>query len=197
MRLSIAAKICAAAVLAFPALAHADTASDIVKIFGRDPGKAEAHACFVRRYAKENLVSHPKRNVTDMLVYMQKSEGDDPNYGLNFQVHFKRLNKPFQAYGSCLPDEKGKKTFSCGIDCDGGGVEISVKDTQSFVLAIPNYARVMDLENPDPTVDLPAGTEFLDEDKLFQMQRTALKDCLPLIYDEAIKAKINQGVLTQ
>jgi hypothetical protein len=134
-----------------------------------------------------------------MLVYFAKSEGENPNdsYGMNMQVHFKRLHKPFQAYGSCLPDETGTNAFSCGIDCDGGGVKISIKDDQSLILEIPGYARVMDPENPDPTVDLPAGTEFLEEDKSFEIERVALKDCLPLIYDESIKAKVNQGVLTQ
>src|SRR5262249_28510428 len=60
-----------------PAFAHAG-ATDVVKIFGRDPGAGAAHACFIRHYTKAHLASHPQQNVTDMLLYVNKQEGGDP-----------------------------------------------------------------------------------------------------------------------
>lgn len=181
---------------ALPALAFADQASDVLKIFGHDPGIAAANACFIWRATKEELASHPKRNVVDMLVYANKSEGDDPLYGLTAQLHFKQLKKAFEIYTSCLPGTDGKTSATCWADCDGGSIKVAAKGDQSLILAIPGYVRVSDPENPDPTVDLPAGADHLHDER-FEVERTALKDCLPLIYDEAIKAKVSQGLVTQ
>jgi hypothetical protein len=72
MRLALSA---AAFVLALPAFSYADPVSDLVKIFGRDPGAGAAHACFIRRYTKAHLASHPKQNVVDMLLCVGKQEG--------------------------------------------------------------------------------------------------------------------------
>jgi hypothetical protein len=38
-----------------PSSAFADPASDVVRIFGRDPGTSAAHACFIRHYTKAHL----------------------------------------------------------------------------------------------------------------------------------------------
>ena len=74
--------------------------SDVVKIFGRDPGTSDAHACFTRHYTKAHMKSHPEQNVTDMIAYVSKQEGPDPYYSIQLQVNFRQMNNPFQVSGS-------------------------------------------------------------------------------------------------
>lgn len=182
-----------------PALAHADAATDVVRIFGRDPGMGAAHSCFIRHYTKAHLASHPQQNVTDMLLYVNKQEGADAYYSLNMQVNFRQLNKPFQVAGSCSQGSDGKHALSCGIDCDGGAIAVRVKNETSVLVDIPDSVRVYDPSGSDDASDagLPKGARFGEDDKLFRLDRTDLRDCLPVIFDEDVKARVLQGVTTQ
>ena len=106
--------------LALPCAAQAgDAMSDVTRIFGRDPGNGPAHACFIRRYTKAHLASHPDQNVTAMLAYVSKQAGADPYYSVNLQVNFRRIAKPFQVAGSCGRNEQ-TGALGCGIECDFG-----------------------------------------------------------------------------
>ena len=179
-----------------PMMSHAGNSSDLVKLFGRDPGAGPAHACFIRRYTKAHLASHPDQNVTAMLAYVSKQEGADPYYGINLQVNFRQLNKPFQVSGSCGENaETG--ALGCGVECDGGSLSVRVKNEQSILVDIPDSVRLFDPSASDEFSDLPKGARFGSDDKLFRLDRTELSDCLPLIYDEEIKAKVISGAITQ
>jgi hypothetical protein len=181
-----------------PVFAHADAATDVVKIFGRDPGTGAANACFIRHYTKAHLASHPQQNVTDMLLYVNKQEGTDPYYSLNMQVNFRQLNKPFQVGGNCSQGSDGKHALGCGIDCDGGHLDVRVKNETSVLIDIPESVRIYDPSaSEDAPDDLPKGARFGADDKVFRLDRTALKDCAPVIFDEDVKAKVLQGVTTQ
>lgn len=186
-------------VMGLPAFAHADAASDVLKIFGRDPGADAAHACFVRHYTKAHLASHPKQNVTDMLVYVDKQEGTDPYYNLNMQVNFRQLHKPFQVSGSCGGGADGKHALSCGIDCDGGHIDVRVKDQTSLLVEIPEYARIYDPAETDDENggELPKNARFGADDKVFRVDRTDLRECAPLIYDDDLKAQVAKGAVTR
>jgi hypothetical protein len=188
-----------AALVAAPSAAFADAASDIVRIFGRDPGTESAHACFVRHYTKEHLASHPKQNVTDMLLLVTKQEGSDPHYELSMQVNFRQLKKPFEVFGGCSKGEDGKQVLSCGIDCDGGSLAVRVKNETSMLVDIPYNVRIFDPSASEDASedDLPKGARFGEDDKLFRLDRASLKDCAPVISDEDFKAKVLQGVTTQ
>lgn len=196
MRLALSA---AAFVLALPVFAHADPASDLVKIFGRDPGAGAAHACFIRRYTKPHLASHPQQNVTDMLLYVSKQEGPDPYYGLTLQVHFRQMKKPFEVAGSCSQGTDGKHALGCGIDCDGGHLDVRVKSETSVLIDIPDSVRIYDpsAEENASDDDLPKGARFGGDDRLFRLDRTALRDCTVVISDDDLKVKITKGDVTQ
>lgn len=185
--------------LTLPALALADAASDVVKIFGRDPGTGAAHACFVRHYTKAHLKTHPDQNVTDMLLFVSKQEGPDPYYSLAMQVNFRQLNKPFQVSGSCGVSTEGKSALGCGVECDGGHLSVRVKNDMSLLVEIPDSVRLFDPaeSEAEPGEELPKGARFGIDDKLFRLDRTALKDCVAVIYDEDLKAKVLQGATTQ
>jgi hypothetical protein len=169
--------------------------SDLVRMFGRDPGTAAAHACFQRKYTGAHLASHPDQNVTAMLAYVSKQEGDDTYYGVSLQVNFRKMNKPFQIAGSCSQNEAGQ--LACGIDCDGGSLSVRVKNAQSILIDIPESVRMFDPAASDETADLPQGARFGADDKLFRLDRTALADCLPVIFDDEIRAKVSSGAITQ
>jgi hypothetical protein len=185
--------------LGLPSLAQAGAAADIVRIFGRDPGMQAAHACFRRHYDKPHLASHPKQNVTDMIVYVGKDDGTDQYYSVNMQVNFRQLAKPFQVSGSCSAGDDGKKTLSCGIDCDGGHIDVRVKNDMSLLVEIPEYARIFDPADlqSDDRADVPDKARFGTDDKIFRVDRTDLRDCAPVIYDEAVKAKVIAGTITR
>lgn len=193
MRILLASIIALAAAL--PTAAHAGGASDLVKLFGRDPGSGAAHACFIRRYTKAHLASHPDQNVTTMLAFVSKQEGTDPYYSVSLEVNFRQLNKPFQVAGSCSENaETG--ALGCGIDCDGGSLSVRVKNEQSILVDIPESVRLFDPSASDESADLPKGARFGPDDKLFRLDRTELTDCVPVIYDDEIKAKVVSGAIT-
>ena len=195
MRRAVAACLMLSAV-AVPEIAAADQ-SDVVRIFGRDPGAGAAHACFVRHYTKAHVKSHPDQNVTDMIAYVSRQEGQDSYYGINLQVNFRQLEKPFQVSGGCGVTTEGKQTLGCGIDCDGGSLSVRVKNETSILVEIPDSVRMFDPSASDEFADLPKGARFGSDDKLFRLDRAELKDCLPVIYDEDIKAKVMSGAVTQ
>jgi hypothetical protein len=178
-----------------PATVHAGGTSDLVKVFGRDPGTSAAHACFVRRYTKAHLGSHPDQNVTTMLAYVSKQEGPDTYYGINLQVNFLQLKKPFQVSGSCS-ENADTGALGCGVECDGGNLSVRVKNEQSILVDIPDSVRLFDPSASDEFADLPKGARFGSDDKLFRLDRTELTDCVPVIYDEETKAKVSSGAIT-
>ncbi|CAN7415290.1 hypothetical protein [Rhizobium sp. LjRoot254] len=182
-------------VTVLPGSALADQ-SDVVKIFGRDPGTGDAHACFVRHYTKAHLKSHPDQNVTDMIAYVTKQAGLDAYYAINLQVNFRQLLKPFQISGSCSQSTDGEQTLGCGVECDGGSLSVRVKNESSILVEIPDSVRLFDASATEEG-DLPQGARFGSDDKLFRLDRTDLKDCLPVIYDDEIKAKVMSGAITQ
>jgi hypothetical protein len=192
MRILLASIVILAAGL--PAAVHAGGSSDAVKIFGRDPGTQAAHACFIRRYTKAHLASHPDQNVTAMLAYIGRQEGPDPYYSVSLQVNFRQFNKPFQVSGSCSENAEG--ALSCGVECDGGSLGVRVKNEQSILVDIPQSVRLFDPSASDEFADLPKGARFGPDDKLFRLDRTELSDCAPVIFDEDIKAKVISGAIT-
>jgi opacity protein-like surface antigen len=179
-----------------PAAVQAGTADDVVRIFGRDPGAGPAYACFVRHYSKAHLASHPDQNVTSMLAFVSRQDGVESYYGVNLQVKFRQLPKPFQVSGSCSQDETTGQ-LGCGVECDGGSLGVRVKNEQSILVDIPESVRIFDPSAADEFADLPKGARFGSDDKLFRLDRTALSDCAPVIYDDEVKAKVISGAITQ
>jgi hypothetical protein len=195
MRRVLAACLTVLVVGAATGLASAQE-SDVVRMFGRDPGTGDAHACFVRHYTKAHLKSHPDQNVTDMIAYVGRQAGPDAYYMINLQVNFRQLNKPFQVSGSCSQSTDGKQTLGCGVECDGGSLSVRVKNESAILVEIPDSVRLFDPAATEEG-DLPKGARFGSDDKLFRLDRADLKDCAAVIYDEEIKAKVQSGAITQ
>jgi hypothetical protein len=183
-----------AAFLALAALwgaaAPAFAASADTQIFGKDPGKDRAFACFVRHYDAAHLKGHPQQNVTDMLVLVDSSydeESQSRSYALTLGSNFRGVVKQFQSYGGCNGTIEGQK-LSCYIDCDGGAIDVRFKDQNSILVDIPYGAR---LEDPDaslddePGADVPDKAQFGLDDKTFLLSRASVALCVDLTDDDS------------
>jgi hypothetical protein len=174
----------AALAASFPALAA--SAGDAT-VFGKVPAGGKLYACYTRAYDKAHLASHPKQNTRDMALFVNAADEDGSQYVLTIGVHFRKSPKLFQVSGGCSRSDDGKGTLHCGVECDGGQIDVSVKNEKSVLVSIPDGARTWDPESGD---DPPANIRFGVDDKLFRLDRASLKDCLPVISDDDIKAEI-------
>jgi hypothetical protein len=174
-----------------PAVAAGPSSSD-VELFGKDPGKERALACFTRRYDAAHLKAHPRQNVTAMTLlvnsYIEESL-DDRLYNLEIGVSFRSVKQRFQVTGGCDRPGDPSAPLSCGIDCDGGLIGVKVNGSRSVLVAIPYGARTWNPDDPDAGDAAPAGS-FGKDDKVFRLDRTSLGDCLPLVTDDDLKAAL-------
>ena len=142
-----------------------------------------------RHYDGAHLAAHPQQNVDDMTIFVNSFV--DPEAGrqylLEMGVRFREISTPFQTSGGCGTVD-GKKGLSCGIDCDGGEIDVTVRDQDSILVSIPDGARTWDPESGETP---PANARFGLDDKLFRLDRTKLQDCLPLVGDDSLKAEIS------
>jgi hypothetical protein len=175
--------------LAAPAMAG-DLAAE--NLFGRDPGHSAAYACFSRTFDEAWLKAHPEQNVADMTVFVARRSGEDAIWHTgNMQIHFRDSTATYHVTADCGGEGA---VLGCGVDCDGGGYQMTAISKSELGIKIDDYLRYYDISD-QPTGDKTAG--FKDSDKNLVVQRTDLRDCLPLVVDEKIKAKIANGVLTQ
>jgi hypothetical protein len=167
-------------------VAAAASAGDAT-VFGTVPANGKLYACYTRSYDKAHLASHPKQNARDMALFVNAVDEDGQQYGLAIGVHFRKSPRLFEVYGGCSQSDDGKGTLHCGVECDGGQIDVSVKDETSVLVSIPDGARTWDPESGD---DAPDNLHFGADDKLFRLDRADLKDCLGIIADEEVKAEI-------
>jgi hypothetical protein len=175
-----------AALAASPGVALAASAGDAT-VFGKVAAGGKLYACYTRTYDKAHLASHPKQNTKDMALFVNSIDDESGQYLLTIGVHFRKSSKLFMVSGGCSQSDDGKGTLSCGIECDGGQIDVSVKNETSIHVSIPYGARTWD---PESDEEPPANARFGTDDKLFRLDRAGLKDCLGVITDEAIKAEI-------
>ena len=169
--------------------AHAAQAGASVdsELFGKDPGKNHVFACFTRRYDEAHLKAHPKQNVTDMRVLVDSDFGteydDQRSYAVTLGTNFRTLKKEFQSYGGCGGTDEAKKTLNCYIDCDGGAIDVRLKDADNILVDIPYGARLYDPDAPedeDPGASVPPKAEFGPDDQTFLLTRVSSRLCADL-----------------
>ena len=108
------------------------------------------------------------------------SENAGPTYGVNLGVEFRINKKRFDTTGSCgsihdqmSPGEKGAVAH-CGVACDGGPIDFTLKDQATVLVAIPRGASTSSATGDHD------GPRFGADDKTFLLFRTALTECLSL-----------------
>ena len=195
----IAATFAFALLLTGAALAGGDNGPSKTELtlFGKDPGDARALACYTRSYDATHLSAHPKQNVTNMSLLIDStwSYDNDPasrNYQATLQVKFRTLKKPFETYGSCFDNMTDAATtdpnglLHCGVDCDGGSINVRVKDANNILVDIPDGVRIYDPSQPadaEPDAGVPPKAEFGADDKTFMLAKSSLKNCFDLLND--------------
>jgi hypothetical protein len=197
MMLAAGVLTAAAGFAADPALA--DDSPDIAfakRMFAGSAPKPKGYACFVRRYDAAHMAQHPLQKVTVMkLLISAEMVPDDKvlEYSFRLGVNFRDRPGDFDSSGDCghaaaakVPDDAGTipsgVDISCGVDCDGGGVTVSLANNDASVIVKPiDRIRIWKGKNPDESAAtaLNAGAD----DKIFRLDRTKLDECTPLVAD--------------
>jgi hypothetical protein len=190
MNILKALPLVAALAVASPLAAHAEgdgldpakVAAFDKRVF-RGPVDQKASACFMRSYDARHLAQHPKQTVTAMklLVTAEKTPGEPTSYAYKIGVRLRHRTGNFDGGSYCdhllSADGHERLSFSCDIDCGGGGLEIAMsRDNKSAIVRLEAIA-VADREHPDDeSVSLQGGT-----DKVFRVDRVDSKECDELL----------------
>ena len=129
------------------------------RLFGNGPKiEGKSYACFVRRYDAAHLAKHPLQKVTAMklLVTAENAPEDDEEartkgnglqYSFRLGLKFRDRRGDFDSSGSCgYPRASdlspGKLQLFCGVDCDGGGVELEMANADKSMLLRVERVRI-------------------------------------------------------
>jgi hypothetical protein len=206
MRLGYRISLFAGALLAYVAVAAPSTRADdnqqrdadfAKRMFAEAAGQPKAFACFTRHYDAAHLAQHPQQKVSVMklLVTSEKSADDKYlNYSFRLGVNFRNRPGDFDSSGDCghiasvRPAEDADAApiaagidFSCGVDCDGGGVDVALADKDASAIVKLDRIRIWKTGAPESkAVDvLEAGAD----DKVFRLDRANMSECTPLAAD--------------
>ena len=67
------------------------------------------------------------------------------------------------------------------MDCDGGNIDVSLRDAKSVLVGIPAGARISSDRDADEMVD--HSKRFGSDDKIFRLDRAKVAECLGLADD--------------
>jgi hypothetical protein len=152
------------------------------RLFGRAVEGKPFHACFTRVYDAGHLAQHPQQNVRTMLL-MVRADTDPSRYAVRLGVIFRKSGTPFESAGDCgaIHDvdsggaaASGAATAAhCGVDCDGGSIDVAIKDAKSVLVSIPAGARIWRANSDN---DSDQRKRFGSDDKVFRLDKTALTE---------------------
>jgi hypothetical protein len=156
------------------------------KMFARPLGQ-KTYACFVRRYDAAHLAQHPKQKVSAMkLLVTAEDAPEDKTVNYSFRLGFKYRHRTgnFDSSGFCshtvAENTSGEIRLGCGVDCEGGGIEVAMKDEKSALIRLERI-RIWERNKADDDAsnDLVAGAD----DKIFRVDRADLHECSELVTD--------------
>jgi hypothetical protein len=157
------------------------------RMFAGAPGN-KAYACFVRRYDADHLARHPKQKVSAMkLLVTAEIPPDQEATHYAFRLGAKDRHRPgdFDSSGDCghvVADDTAKEIrLGCGVDCDGGGIEVALsKDDTSATIRLERMTVWQRHKSDDEGSDaLTAGAD----DKIFHLDRADNRECAELVTD--------------
>ena len=170
-----------------------------VRMFTKPPGK-KAYACFVRRYDPDHLARHPKQKVNAMKLLVtaeippeEETKDKIINYSFRLGLKYRHRSGDFDSSGSCnhvVPEERGNEIrLGCGVDCDGGGIDVAMKDDKS---AIVRVERVRIWQNSKPDEELSDSLVGGADDKIFRLDRADARECASLVTDRKELAELRR-----
>ena len=157
-----------------------------IKMF-TGPLDHKAYACFVRRYDAGHLAQHPKQKVSAMTLLMTAEDApEDKTVNYSFRLGFKYRHRAgnFDSSGYCshvvAENTGGEIRLGCGVDCEGGGIQVAMKDDRSALIRLERI-RIWERNKPDDDAsnDLVAGAD----DKIFRVDRADVHECSELVTD--------------
>jgi hypothetical protein len=195
----LAALMVAFGLAGVPFAAHAEESKEDQafqqRLFGRAVEGKPIRACFTRVYDAGHLGQHPQQNVRTMLLLV-RADTEPPKYALRLGVTFRKSGTHFESAGDCgaihdTADTGGTAAVAhCGVDCDGGSIDVAIKDAKSVLVSIPAGARIWRAGSVN---DSDQRKRFGSDDKVFHLDKTALTECLRLADDNAEKAAMRRG----
>jgi len=163
------------------------------RIFAGATGQ-KTYACFSRRYDASHLAQHPRQKVSSMKLLVTAEVPPDENtvnYSFRLGVQYRHRPGKFDSSGSCghvVAEASGYEIrLGCGVDCDGGGIDVAMKDDNSAVIRLERI-RVWDRKKPDDDGDAQLGAD----DKMFRVDRDDLRECAELVTDREELAAFRQ-----
>jgi hypothetical protein len=172
--------------LALDAIDKAKAAAFDNRVFAAPLGQ-KTYACFVRRYDANHLTQHPRQKVSAMkLLVTAENPPEEKVTNYSFRIGVKYRHRPgnFDSSGFCshvLTEDNGHEIrFGCGVDCEGGGINVAMKDDKSALIRLERI-RIWERNKPDDDAsnDLVAGAD----DKIFRVDRAELRECAELVTD--------------
>ena len=159
------------------------------QIFAGNVGAPKAYACFVRRYDAEHMAQHPRQKVSVMklLITAEKVPEDVAlNHSFRLGVNFRNRAGDFDSSGDCghtraSENPTGSVQVGCGVDCDGGGINVTLSPDRKSVIVRLDSVRIWRANKPDEEAShsLDGGAD----DRVFRVDRTSLSDCTALVTD--------------
>jgi hypothetical protein len=200
LRLTFAALAVLAGTSATPAQEEIDktrAAAFDNRLFAGPLAPKVTYACFVRTYDAGHLAKHPRQKVAAMKLLVTAEHPPDEkvtNYSFRLGVKYRHRPGNFDSSGSCnhfIPEDAGDEIrLGCGVDCDGGGLNVAVaKDDKSAVIRLERV-RIWQNNKPDDEAEheLVAG----DDDKVFRLDRADNRECASLVTDRKELAAIRR-----
>lgn len=157
------------------------------QLFGKSVGNSAGQSgavCFRRAYDPAHLAGHPQQNVTSMLLLVSRGVENADGYAVKMGVRFRGRRAQFESGGYCT----GGSGLSCGVECDGGSIDVAIRDGNSVLVKIPDGARLW--RPGDKEDDMNSRKKFGPDDKTFRLDRTRLTDCLPIVHEAGERAKL-------
>lgn len=149
------------------------------RMFG-GPLSQKTYACFVRRYDASHLAQHPKQKVSAMKLLVPAEQApEDKTVNYSFRLGFKYRHRAgnFDSSGFCshivAENSGGEIRLGCGVDCEGGGIGVAMKDDRSALIRLQRI-RIWERNKADDDAsnDLVTGAD----DKI-------LSECAELVTD--------------
>lgn len=155
---------------------------DYIKLKALLPPAPDAQACYARTYDPDHLKQHPKQKVTELILFIRYiTLGEDEavilatedggtekryfDYDFTLAAKVKDRTGTLYASGDCASAEG----IGCGVDCDGGGIEIEPMAGQdvTILVRLERIRMTQGCGGEESAVDLEAG----QDDKVFKLSK--------------------------
>jgi len=153
---------------------------DYIKLKALLPPAPDAQACYARTYDPDHLKQHPKQKVTELILFIRyitlgedeatliaKEDGGSEKqyfrYDFTLAAKLRDRSGTLYASGDCASAEG----IGCGVDCDGGGIEIEPMAGQddTILVRLERIRMTPGCGGEEGAVDLEAG----EDDKVFKL----------------------------